>query len=402
MNITSVVMADHCYGCSACYNSCPHKCISMMKNGEGFLLPSVESELCSQCGICLDVCIANQPLKKRNILAGYAAVGKSDELFWRSSSGAVFAHIARYVISNQNGYVCGATMTDEMSVKHILIDSMDDLWRLQGSKYIQSDLNDVFSRIDALLSHRKKVLFAGTPCQVAGLYKYLRHDREGLFTIDLICRGVPSSDLFKKNIEALEKRFHKKIVRISFRGKSKYEMTSYSLRLTFADGSEKCIPGTEDVYYNMFINGMTYRESCYMCSYAASDRIGDITLGDCNNIRAYTELLPLCKAVSTVLVNSNKGTQLWNSIQADMNWVSADISTEIRRNIPLHAPVPRPAARDTVYNVLLHTASFLSDGRQYMVCDSFQDKVKRWIIHRIPTAKRQKFRKCIKSIKGKK
>ena len=166
-NINTV--KNRCFGCGACANACPVGAIKMQTSPEGFLYPVINDKKCIKCGLCASVCTALSKSFAPNtdVLACYAAYSNDNDAM-RSSSGGVFGLLATDVLSH-GGYVCGAAFDDEWMVRHIVISSVADLDKLRVSKYLQSDTNNVFAQVRDLLTAGKKVLFSGTPCQVAGL-----------------------------------------------------------------------------------------------------------------------------------------------------------------------------------------------------------------------------------------
>ena len=281
----SIINDSKCCGCRACENICPKKAIKMVENSEGFLYPVVDKEKCVNCGLCKKVCPWINKIKRDNYLEKnicYAAKSKSKILQLKGSSGGIFGTIANYIINN-NGLVVGAEMLNDFSVKHSIVDNKKDLEKLYGSKYVASDLNDVFSEIKKKLSDGKKVLFTGVPCQVAGLLNFLGKNYENLITIDVICHGTPNQKIFKKYIDNMETKKKSKIIKYYFRNKKAGKWGSYKALMIIEKNGKKYIKKTHadfDPYYNNFLLGNSHRESCYSCPFASSNRVSDITLGD--------------------------------------------------------------------------------------------------------------------------
>ena len=207
---------DKCVGCSACKQICPMGAIEMIANNEGFLYPFINKSKCINCGACSRVCPLNSELIKKEPQC-YAVAG-IDELREKSSSGGLFTLFASEIIK-KGGVVCGAAFDEEFKVKHIIVDNLNDLDKLRGSKYVQSDIGDSYKKIKDYLNNDRYVFFTGTPCQVSGLYNYLEGDSEYLFTADLLCHGVPSPKIFKKFLDEIGGV--KNISKIQFRDKEK-------------------------------------------------------------------------------------------------------------------------------------------------------------------------------------
>ena len=192
-----------CTGCHACYSVCPRNAITMEMDEEGFLYPRIDQNKCINCSLCRGACpvLSIDTVEMENpIKTCYAACAKNRDERRTSSSGGVFSAIARQVI-NEGGFVCGALFDEQLTLQHKVIQTESGLMRIKGSKYIQSKIGDSFITIKELLSSGRKVLFCGTPCQVAGLKSFLKSDPDNLLTIDLICHGVPSPGLFNKYLQ---------------------------------------------------------------------------------------------------------------------------------------------------------------------------------------------------------
>ena len=208
---------DYCCGCRACEQTCHAAALSMKPDGEGFLYPVFDEARCVDCGLCERVCPMGDPLLPVDEPAEvYAAKSRSEKLCMSSSSGGLFSEIALHVLE-KSGAVFGAAFAEDGSVRHVSIESADDLGLLRGSKYVQSDIGDCYSRVREFLKAGRWVYFVGTPCQVAGLRKFLRKEYDRLLTSDLVCHGVPSQKMFAAYKDWEERRHGGKIREFSFR-----------------------------------------------------------------------------------------------------------------------------------------------------------------------------------------
>ncbi len=249
--------------------------------------------------MCVKACPSLKPKCKNNSKPDCYAALADDDIREKSSSGGVFTLLAQYIL-NKGGYVCGASFDDKWNVHHIVINSKKDLEKLKGSKYVQSDMGKCYSEIKKLLDNDKYVLFSGCPCQVAGLYSFLNGKYEKLYTVDILCHGVPSRKVWQKY---LEENFKDNIANINFRDKSKIGWSCSHCTITTKD-NKKIV---SDDYTKLFHDSIILRKSCENCSYSKLPRPADITLGDFWGISEYDKNLNDGKGVSIVLINSKKG-----------------------------------------------------------------------------------------------
>ena len=209
---------EDCTGCWACVNSCLHNAISMREEKLGHLYPLVNSDKCINCGLCIKICPANNSKTLCNPKTAYAGWDKNELEYKSSTSGGAASAFARYIIKN-GGIVYGCACLENVDIRHIRIDKEDDLYKLKGSKYVQSNIYDSYRSVKNDLCDNREVLFIGTPCQIAGLKSYLRKEYEKLYLVDLICHGVPSQKLFNYYLEYLSNKFKSKVIDIKFRNK---------------------------------------------------------------------------------------------------------------------------------------------------------------------------------------
>lgn len=345
-----------CCGCEACANVCNKGAISIQEDENGFRYPHIDSHKCIDCGLCQKVC-AYQNIEETNIAKDvYVAASKDEEQIIKSASGGIFAVIAKEIIS-KGGIVCGSALTvkdNKVCVEHILIDNIDDISKLQGSKYVQSNINNCYKEIKQHLSDGRTVLFSGTPCQCAGLKGFLRKPYNNLFIIDIICHGVPNQRFLNDYIEY--KHISKtEICNFSFRDKTKgWGLTG---RIDYEDGSSRLIPAGLSSYYSLFLDSQIYRENCYKCKYASRNRPGDITLGDYWGIqKEHPELLSTGRynpknGISCIIVNTDKGNTIL-SVVSDMI-VKDESSYEkvVNRNTQLVSPSKRGKHYNTIFSL---------------------------------------------------
>ena len=310
-----IVPKDSCCGCSACYNICPQQCISMQPDERGFLYPSIDYQSCINCGLCKITC----PLIHRSDplhfdRSFYGCYNTSESIRLRSASGGLFSALAENTLSS-GGYVAGAVFSSGykkvlhvVSCNGLLISSM------QGSKYLQSDLNQAYQSIRGYLSDGRKVLFSGTPCQVAGLKSYLGHDYSGLISVDFVCHGVPSPGVWDIYLSYLEDQFGSKAIDVTFRDKTE-SWRSSSFQVKFENGEVFREQNSKNAYMRGFINNLFLRPSCTKCQFKSFSSGADITLGD---FWGSSELKPPYlddKGISIVSINTAKGKELFSDIR---------------------------------------------------------------------------------------
>lgn len=305
-----------CCGCTACANVCPHAAISMQPDGLGFQYPSVDIGKCVDCGLCNKVCQFNSDYDR---YLNYASpivysVRHNDEVqLARSQSGAVFYALANH-FSLDGGLVYGAAFTDNWRVRHIKADDPKKLESLRMSKYVQSDLGRIFHSVKEDLREGHKVLFSGTACQVAGLKSFVPNKlHNNLVCIDIVCHGVPSPKIWTDYIDYLEEKYSSKIVKACFRDK-RFGWHGAKESFQFANGNEIFARTSNRLYFS----GLSLRESCTVCHFTNTSRVGDITLGDHWGIPKDSPFEKDAKGLSLVLVNSEKGKQLFDAVRDNL------------------------------------------------------------------------------------
>lgn len=342
------MVGKKCVGCRSCEQKCPKGCISIKANKEGFLYPVVNTNECIGCKICVNSCPAVKVPKSRKPINVYALKNKDKKRILSSASGGASDVFARYIIKN-NGVVYGCAYTSDMSVKHIEVKEEKYLKKIQSSKYVQSDLNNTYTKVKKNLDNGKMVLFTGTPCQIAGLNTFLGGKQyDNLYTLDLICHGVPSPLLFKKYLEYQSEKMKEPVVSFDFRSKEKRGWaTQYMLK---TKTKSKSSPLMTDRYGKHFMDGDCYRESCYTCEYSSIKRISDITVGDFWGIDKSHPEFSSTLGVSSVLVNTEKGQKLFESIKEYADYTEATIDEAMVKQANLKSATLRPVSRDTFYN----------------------------------------------------
>lgn len=331
---------------------------------EGFLYPRIDDAQCIHCGVCKRKCPSLS--RKNSNLYGQAIkavwLRESDKLR-ESTSGGVFSGMAEQILES-GGVVFGAEYDDNLEVHQAQVESMSELKKLKGSKYVESDTRDSFSSVREALISGRIVLYSGTPCQIAGLKSFLGDEYNNLITIDLICHGVPSRKLFKKWLEWKEEKTGGRIIYVGFRDKDVGggDCLNGKLKIrTKTKTKTKTIKSRFDPYYASFVRYETYRESCYTCPYAdIHNRPADITIGDfleLDNIKKYeTFNFDIKRGVSLVIFNTKKGEEWFMRAGKKFESFSVEEADFINIKGNVKAPSPRPAKRDLIYNKINETS----------------------------------------------
>lgn len=313
----------NCAGCSACMSACPKQCIIMRSDKEGFLYPEVDEQECIECGMCTRICPWLHDIKPN--IEGYpivyAAKHKSDYIRESSTSGGAFSSIAEYVLS-LGGIIYGASFVRETQrVEHICVTNNSDLYRLRGSKYVQSYIGDVYTKIRVDLNEDKYVLFVGTPCQCDGLKSFLQKDYPKLYVVDILCHGVPSPLVLHDALLSCGND----IIDIKFRDKGQGWRNSYKFQIKSKD-----MTITNETYLNLYFRGVLNRKSCYRCKYMSTNRVSDLTIGDYWNISNVQPSFEDKLGVSCLLVNCPKGDELLHKCLPQLEYCMTPLAPAVQ------------------------------------------------------------------------
>lgn len=346
----SITSAEECTGCTACSQVCPMKCISMKIDEEGFIYPTVDEAVCVECGRCKCVCPVlhhdggNAPKKV------LAEKNKDERIRRTSSSGGVFYEVAKQFIQN-GGVVYGCAFDENMVARHICVKTIEGLEKLKSSKYVQSDMGNTMSEIKRRLLQGEKVLFSGTPCQIAGLQNFLSKDYENLLLIDIFCHGVPSPTLFADYLDYLSKQYDGgKPISVNFRNKQRGWKRLY-MEVCFDNGKRHYIYSGYDRYEGMFLHNLSLRPSCYECKFTKSERFGDITLGDFWGIGKKYPQWDDDRGISVVMLNTDKGVDAYEQIADLFESREETLDTVKAGQRTLYAPTKKNPNRDAFYQM---------------------------------------------------
>ena len=294
----------------------------------------------------------------------FACINKDNKIRNSSSSGGMFTLLAENILQN-GGVVFGVAFDENYSIIHTYAENKKDCEKFRGSKYVQSQIGDSLKKVKEFLEEGKKILYIGVPCQIGGLKKFLKKDYENLYTIDIICHGVPSQKIFKKYLENEEKKLREKIISYTARSKSKVAWGMGYCAEIKTKNKIKYKKADFDPYYTAFLKGKVNRECCYECKYANLDRIGDITLGDLWGIEQFDYDFYDKNGVSLAIVNTIKGEKIFNKVKNLVEYRQYNEQQVTKFNGNLKHPTTRPQNREIIYKQL-DEMSFEEYSKKYL------------------------------------
>jgi coenzyme F420-reducing hydrogenase beta subunit len=373
-----IIRKEDCTGCYACSQICPDEinCISMVKDNEGFWYPKVDYSKCIKCGLCVDVCPILSNKVVENTPVAYACINKNESIRLESSSGGVFSLIAEQVIDD-GGVVFGAGFDENFEVVHSYIEKKNDIGKYRGSKYVQSKIGNTYKQAESFLKSGRKVLFTGTPCQIAGLKSFLGKTYINLLCVDLVCHGVPSPDVFKKYIKYRNEKANSQVKRISFRRKDE-GWKRFSVSFLFENDTEYRQNLNNDLYMKAFLKNICLRPSCYECKFKTLHRQSDITLADFWGIQSIAPEMDDDKGISLLLINSDNGVEMFNRIKKSILYKEVNINEAIKFNPAVINSAQLHPNRDAFFEGLKDNISFDLLVKKYCT-DKLSVKIKRMI-----------------------
>lgn len=343
---------SRCCGCAACVQRCPKQCIILKEDNEGFFYPQADSSSCIECGLCEKVCPMLNPETSHIPHECYAAINPDEYIRKESSSGGVFTAIAMAVLA-ENGVVFGARFDKDWSVIHDYTETTEGLSAFRGSKYMQSRIGNTYRQVEEFLKANRKVLFSGTPCQIAGLRRFLRKTYSNLLTVDFICHGVPSALVWQRYLKEIqEQNRDKKIIGISFRDKVN-GWKKYKVRIDFVDSKSKVSNFSEPFFHNIymkgFLNDLYLRPSCHSCPAKPLKSGSDITIGDFWGINNSFPTWDDDKGTSCVLIHTEQGKNYFE--QLNLKKITVSYKDILQQNPSLEKTSPINKKRIRFYKV---------------------------------------------------
>lgn len=342
-----IARKEDCVGCGACGDVCGHEAIIFKTDGEGFWYPEVDMEKCISCGLCEKVCPVVHVEEVKSAYMDhpsvFAAYHKKMDIRLASTSGGMFSALATEMY-HRKGFVGGCVFTDDFSARHIISSDPEDLERIRGSKYFQSDLSGFFREVKRLLIAGEKVLVCGAPCQMAGLQLFLGKAYENLVTVDFLCLGINSPKVFHRHLETLEKKYGAKAVKVRSKDKE-LGWRSLGYRVDFANNKTFLKEGRGAGYergMGFTVSHFTCRPSCYECKFKGFPRVSDISIGDFWGIEKVDSSMDDNKGTSVVLLNSQKGLDYFRSINDSLICKEVRVEDVIPGNPALVSSLVKP------------------------------------------------------------
>ena len=384
----------HCLGCEACVQVCGKTAITMEEDHDGFRYPIIDTDKCVDCSMCRNVCpIDNIPQrygKDKYVFGGYSL---NEDIRFESTSGGAFSEIVNSYCDEN--YVIFGAEANGLEVSHSFITDKNELGRFRKSKYSQSKIGTAYKDAKRFMKEGKKVLFSGTPCQIAGLKAFLgTTNQDNLLTVEVVCEGVPSPLYVRKLDKHIEKKYGAKIKSLDYRytgkswlSKGLWDFEQMFIRLlkinSIQNGGGKWDFQqmqiiTEDMktqlkkdrwfnpFWSIWLKHLMSRPSCYECPFTNSERVADITLGDLWGVHIYCpELYGNNGGASLVIGNTEKGKKVIEKATKNMYGHELQFEDALKYQGPMRKHIPDNPRRD----------EFMADLRSDM---DYQQLTKKW------------------------
>ncbi len=364
---------DKCCGCGSCVQICPVNALSLKKDKKGFYYPDVDSTKCTHCNLCEKACDFRKFDASGSFIKSYVVRHKDINEVKTSQSGAAFKILSDYVI-NKKGCVFGASLLNKLTINHVKCETKEQVDKLKGSKYVQSDLKSTFKECKELLNNGSLVLYTGTPCQVHSLINYLKITNtniDNLITAGIICHGVPSQQLWGDYIKYIEHKYHKEIIKVNFRDKS---LGWHVHKESFVFNNNKKI--MLDNWANAFYSHKIMRESCYHCPYTTALRECDFTIADCWGIEKVFPELDDNNGLSLLMVHTEKANMLMNNLEFG---IKKEINLTSVLQPQLQYPIKKSAGYDTFWNNYFEDKNKCLKNYFVQKNDTLANKIKRFV-----------------------
>ena len=359
---------NECFGCESCAQICPQKAINISEDCEGFRYPEINNKLCVECGLCHKVCPANNmPEASKDEKYAFGGYHKSRKIRHASTSGGAFTAIAQ-AWCDENYVVYGAA-SKGLEVFHYGVNDLRKLPLICKSKYSQSHIGNIFIKVKSDLMAGKKVLFSGTPCQVAGVKAFLQNtDTSNLLLVEVICEGVPSPHYIRKLDEHIYKTYGSHIKKLDYRSKGfndkvqSYKWDFQMMAIVLEDGKVLKKDRWFNPYWSIWLDHLMSRPSCYECPFTTTERQADISLGDLWGVHLYCpELYGDNGGASLIVCNTQKGRELWERAKVYFNGHELDFNTALKYQSPMRKSIAYNHEREACMRDLMDASMSYSD-----------------------------------------
>lgn len=368
-----------CTGCGLCAARCPKHCIDMKPGLLGHLYPEIDQTKCIDCKLCQKSCPSLQNIINSYPKKAYAAWSKDKADYVSSTSGGAASVLSQYVVS-QGGVVYGCSVLPNILISHIRVDKLEDLHLLKGSKYVQSQIKNIIPQLRIDVKAGLPVLFVGTPCQVAAIKRLYKVVPDNLYLIDIICHGTPSNQFLRDYIQNDLKIDANRVTNVKFRLPDAFSLCVYNKEYLLYKSNNLWTHRYEDLYYNTFIDGFTYRDSCFHCHYAKPNRISDMTIGDfwgLGNETSDKEIPEHKNGISCMLPITDKGLKLIEKIQPYLNIYERPVTEAINGNDQLR----HPKSKDWRINIFQYLQNLTGVKTAYYLM--MADKIAKYKLRKI-------------------
>ena len=341
---------SNCFGCEACVQACSVGAVRMVADDEAFRYPTIDASLCIKCGKCRKVCPAsNMPAMSDAPIETFGGYVKDESVREESTSGGIFTALAN-AWCDAGTIVFGAEFVG-LKVRHSWVHYTDGIGRFRKSKYLQSEIGDSYREAKPLLRGGERVLFSGTPCQIAGLKKFLGDaDSENLLTIEVVCEGVPTPLYIGKFAECLGQDLDGEVTAIDYRYKDGHRWDFEVMQASLQNHDRGIFKWKQDRWFNPFwsiwLQHLISRPSCYECPFASRRRVADITLGDLWGVHLYCpDLYGGNGGSSVVFCNTEKGRATLEQAKSALHGHGLPLETAIRYQGPMRNHIAENARR---------------------------------------------------------
>lgn len=349
---------DKCTGCTACKDVCPKQCITMQPDELDALHPIVDDSICINCGLCEKTCPNNRELSYKLPHKVWAAWSNDNDVRRTSASGGIACELYRYWIKN-GGVATGVVYDRDEGCHFILLEKESDIKTVQNSKYTFSETAGIYKVVKQKLQAGISVLFIGVPCQVAGLYGFLKKEYDNLITVDIICHGMPPATYLEQHIKSIEDKKKEYTCQLFFRD-PKYYTYTYTFTLKNNSGKEfynkKVL--TRDNYQLGYHRALIYRENCYSCNYAREERIVDLTIGDFSGLGRFAPFEYDKHNVSCILENTDKGSALLKKLNGALSMFERPACEAFEVEKQLKSPSVKHSRRSIFEKVYRKTRNY--------------------------------------------